>query len=70
MKTVNNLGQYEAESVIAAARELIQTSGYLDPKRAGVWGWSYGGYLTAKIIEANSDVFVGPLVFDSHDTDR
>lgn len=23
----------------------------------GIWGWSYGGFLTAKVIEAASGVF-------------
>lgn len=25
--------------------------------KPGIWGWSYGGYLTAKTLETNSDAF-------------
>lgn len=30
---------------------------FIDGKRIGIWGWSYGGYLTSKVIETNSGVF-------------
>ncbi|GAA5905144.1 hypothetical protein JCM8208_000293 [Rhodotorula glutinis] len=50
------LGEVEAQDVVAAATEWAKRS-YIDEKRVGIWGWSYGGFLTTKVIEANSSVF-------------
>ncbi|GJN88898.1 hypothetical protein Rhopal_001869-T1 [Rhodotorula paludigena] len=50
------LGQIEAEDVVAAAEEWAKKP-YVDEKRVGIWGWSYGGFLTSKVIETNSTVF-------------
>jgi len=43
--TYRRLGQLEAQDQIAAARALAQRR-YVDPDRIGIWGWSYGGYMT------------------------
>ena len=51
-----HLGYYEARDVIAAGRWLAKLP-FVDSKRMAIWGWSYGGYLTAKVIEANSGVY-------------
>ncbi|GAA5872183.1 hypothetical protein JCM8547_003828 [Rhodosporidiobolus lusitaniae] len=51
-----NLGALEAQDVIEAARVWAKKA-YVDEKRIGIWGWSYGGFLTTKVIEANSSVF-------------
>ncbi|MBW3569808.1 MAG: S9 family peptidase [Gemmatimonadetes bacterium] len=40
------LGQQEAADQIEAAEWLAQQP-YVDPARIGIWGWSYGGYMTA-----------------------
>ncbi|GAA6041035.1 hypothetical protein JCM8097_004686 [Rhodosporidiobolus ruineniae] len=50
------LGEVERADVVEAAREWAGR-GYVDEKRVGIWGWSYGGFLTTKVIEANSSVF-------------
>ncbi|GAA5989679.1 hypothetical protein JCM5350_001661 [Sporobolomyces pararoseus] len=52
----NRLGEVERSDVIEAARQWSQLP-YIDEKRVGIWGWSYGGFLTTKVIEANSSVF-------------
>ncbi|SCV67404.1 BQ2448_5015 [Microbotryum intermedium] len=44
----NQLGFLEASDVVEATRQLVSARSYIDPKRLGIWGWSYGGYLTAK----------------------
>jgi dipeptidyl aminopeptidase/acylaminoacyl peptidase len=49
------LGLYEAQDQIAAARWAASLP-FVDPKRIGIWGWSYGGFLTSKVVEANSGV--------------
>lgn len=43
--TYKRLGQIEAEDQIAAAQHL-GTESYVDADRIGLWGWSYGGYMT------------------------
>jgi dipeptidyl-peptidase-4 len=40
------LGQQEAADQIEAANWLARQP-YVDPARIGIWGWSYGGYMTA-----------------------
>jgi dipeptidyl aminopeptidase/acylaminoacyl peptidase len=49
-------GASEYLDVLAAGRYL-QKRGDVDPRRIGVWGASYGGYLTALALGRNSDVF-------------
>ena len=53
----SRLGTFEPQDQIWAAKELISRFDYIDSKKIGMWGWSYGGYLTAKTLEANSGVF-------------
>ncbi|NND70797.1 MAG: S9 family peptidase [Rhodothermales bacterium] len=43
--TYKRLGQLEAEDQIAAAKYLGSLD-YVDADRIGIWGWSYGGYMT------------------------
>ncbi|MEX2399363.1 MAG: S9 family peptidase [Rhodothermales bacterium] len=43
--TYARLGTIEAQDQVAAARHLSARS-YIDADRTGIWGWSYGGYLT------------------------
>jgi dipeptidyl aminopeptidase/acylaminoacyl peptidase len=42
---------------IAAAGKYLQTLPNVDRKRIGLWGGSYGGYLTAMGLAHNSDIF-------------
>jgi dipeptidyl-peptidase-4 len=40
---------------------------WADPRRIGMWGWSYGGYMTALSLARGGDVFkagiaVAPVV--------
>ena len=50
-------GGAEYKDVVAAGHYL-QTLTYVDPKRIGLWGGSYGGYLTAMGLAHNSGLFV------------
>jgi dipeptidyl-peptidase-4 len=43
--TYLNLGSYETEDQLTAARQLGDLP-YVDAGRVGIWGWSYGGYMT------------------------
>ena len=49
-------GASEYQDVVAGAKYL-QTLPGVDPKRIGIWGGSYGGYLTALALARNSDIF-------------
>jgi dipeptidyl-peptidase-4 len=50
------MGTVDAEDQIWAARELAKNS-WVDKNKIGIWGWSNGGYLSAKVVEKNSGVF-------------
>ena len=52
----SQLGKLEAEDQIWAAEQLSQES-FVDNDRITMWGWSFGGYLTAKVVEKDSGVF-------------
>jgi len=50
------LGKYEVEDQIAAARKLSELP-YIDEARTGIWGWSYGGFMSSNCILKGNDVF-------------
>ncbi len=50
------LGASEYQDVVAGAKYL-QSLPYVDPQKIGLWGGSYGGYLTAMGLARNSDIF-------------
>ncbi|MEJ2162805.1 MAG: S9 family peptidase [Robiginitalea sp.] len=50
------LGKYEVEDQIAAARQLSDLP-YIDAERTGIWGWSYGGFMSSNCILKGNDVF-------------
>ncbi|MGE5314368.1 MAG: DPP IV N-terminal domain-containing protein [Acidobacteriota bacterium] len=57
MKSVyKNLGTWEVGDQIEAANYLA-TLPYVDGKRIGIWGWSYGGYTTSMAMMKGADVF-------------
>ncbi|KAF9233855.1 dipeptidyl aminopeptidase [Melanogaster broomeanus] len=51
----NNLGFWETQDQINAAR-IWGGKDYVDPKRIGVWGWSYGGFMASKVAEADAGI--------------
>ncbi|KAF6767213.1 Peptidase S9B, dipeptidylpeptidase IV N-terminal [Kalmanozyma brasiliensis GHG001] len=51
-----NLGTLEATDVNEAARQISHLP-YVDDTKIGLWGWSYGGYLTAKTVELSKNLF-------------
>ncbi|KAJ6581126.1 dipeptidyl aminopeptidase [Mycena capillaripes] len=51
----NNLGFWETKDQIAAAR-IWADKEYVDPGRIGIWGWSYGGFMSAKVVEADAGI--------------
>lgn len=49
---VSNLGDFEAQDQVWAAKELAKYP-FVDAEKIGIWGWSYGGYLSSKVLELN-----------------
>lgn len=54
--TYKQLGKFEIEDQISGAKYL-GTLPYVDKKRIGIWGWSYGGYMSSLGITKGADVF-------------
>ncbi|KAK4510874.1 uncharacterized protein ATC70_005309 [Mucor velutinosus] len=50
------LGELEVIDQVNAGRHWAKLD-YVDEYRMAIWGWSYGGYMTTKVIEANDGVF-------------
>ncbi|MBO3099629.1 S9 family peptidase [Gelidibacter pelagius] len=54
--TQNELGKYEVEDQIQAAKQLGALN-YIDQNRMGIWGWSYGGFMSSNALFKGNDVF-------------
>jgi dipeptidyl-peptidase-4 len=72
------LGDVEVTDQVQGARWLGSQS-FVDPKRIGVWGWSYGGYMTLNLLFKAPDVFRAGVsgapvtdfaLYDTHYTER
>ncbi|KAI5116122.1 hypothetical protein M0805_000527 [Coniferiporia weirii] len=50
-----NLGYWEMQDQVEAAR-IWASKKYVDPKRIGIWGWSYGGFMSARVVEAAAGI--------------
>jgi dipeptidyl-peptidase-4 len=73
-----SLGRLEVEDQIAGI-EYLKTLDFVDPERIGVFGWSYGGYMTLMLLKQHPGVFaagvaVAPVtdwaLYDTHYTER
>ncbi len=72
------LGKVEVEDQLVGIDWLSKQS-YVDPKRIGVYGWSYGGFMTARLLGQASDKIAAGVVgapvtdyalYDTHYTER
>ncbi|MEQ6123079.1 S9 family peptidase [Pseudotenacibaculum sp. MALMAid0570] len=54
--TQKELGKYEVEDQIAAAKKLAKRS-YIDENNIGIWGWSYGGFMSTNCLLKGNDIF-------------
>ncbi|EKB47545.1 S9 family peptidase [Cecembia lonarensis] len=54
--TYANLGKLETEDQIAGAQFLAGMP-FVDASRIGIWGWSYGGYMSSLALLMGNDVF-------------
>ncbi len=72
------LGDVEVADQVQGARWLAAQS-YVDPSRMGVWGWSYGGYMTLMLMFRSPELFRAGVagapvtdwrLYDTHYTER
>jgi dipeptidyl-peptidase-4 len=72
------LGEIEVADQVLGAHWLASQP-YVDPARLGVWGWSYGGYMTLMLMFKAPDVFRAGVsgapvtdwaIYDTHYTER
>ncbi|MEI9927104.1 MAG: S9 family peptidase [Sphingomonas sp.] len=72
------MGSVELRDQLAGATYL-KTLDFVDPKRITTYGWSYGGYMTLKMLEANPGVYAAGVsgapvtrweLYDTHYTER
>jgi len=54
--TYKELGKYEVMDQIEAAKELGKRS-YINENEIGIWGWSYGGFMSSNCLLKGNDVF-------------
>jgi dipeptidyl-peptidase 4 len=54
--TYKELGKYEVEDQIDAAK-VIGKYNYVDASRIGIFGWSYGGFMSSNCILKGNDIF-------------
>ena len=54
--TQKELGKYEVEDQISAAK-LLGERPYLDSERIGIFGWSYGGFMSSNCLFQGADTF-------------
>ncbi len=50
------LGVLETRDQAAAARYL-RSRPYVDPERVGIWGWSYGGFMSLNVLFQHPDLY-------------
>jgi dipeptidyl-peptidase 4 len=50
------LGVLETEDQAQAARAMLQRP-YVDPARVGIWGWSYGAFMTLNTLFQHPDIY-------------
>jgi dipeptidyl-peptidase-4 len=72
------MGTVEVEDQLAGANYL-KTLPFVDPGKVATYGWSYGGYMSLKMLEANPGVYAAAVagapvsdwaLYDTHYTER
>ncbi len=54
--TYGRMGELETADQIAFA-QYMASQGYIDPSRVGIYGWSYGGFMSLNCILHGADTF-------------
>lgn len=55
-KTYLQLGKYESDDQIAVAKSIGKFP-FVDKDRIGIWGWSFGGFMSSTCMFKGGDVF-------------
>jgi dipeptidyl-peptidase-4 len=72
------MGSVEVTDQLAGA-DYLKTLPFVDPAKVAIFGWSYGGYMTIKMLQANPGAYaagiaVAPVteweLYDTHYTER
>ncbi|WP_254606381.1 S9 family peptidase [Sphingomonas bacterium] len=72
------MGSVEVADQLAGAR-YVKSLPFVDPARVAIYGWSYGGYMTLKMLEANPHAYAAGVsgapvtkweLYDTHYTER
>ncbi|MEO5866856.1 MAG: S9 family peptidase [Sphingomonas sp.] len=72
------MGTVEVDDQLAGAA-WIKRQAFVDPSKVAIYGWSYGGYMTLKMLEANQGVYAAGVsgapvtkweLYDTHYTER
>ena len=58
--TQKELGKYEVEDQISAAKKLAELP-YIDNNNIGIWGWSYGGFMSTNCLLKGNDIFTAAI---------
>lgn len=73
-----NMGDIEVQDQLAGI-EFLQTQSFVDANKIGVFGWSYGGYMTLMMLAKASDKIAAGVsgapvtdweLYDTHYTER
>ncbi|MBB3223326.1 S9 family peptidase [Pseudoduganella umbonata] len=73
-----NLGKVEVEDQLAGI-DFLGKQAFVDPKRIGVYGWSYGGFMALRLLSQGSDKIAAGVsgapvtdwaLYDTHYTER
>ncbi len=59
-QTYQQLGKYETIDLIETAKYL-KTLPYVNPDKIGIWGWSYGGFMTSLCMTKGADDFAAGI---------
>ena len=54
--TQKELGKLEVEDQIAAAKKLAEQP-FIDKNNIGIWGWSFGGFMSTNCLLKGNDIF-------------
>ncbi|WGF92785.1 S9 family peptidase [Aequorivita marisscotiae] len=54
--TQKELGKYEVQDQITVAKKLSELP-YIDASRTGIWGWSYGGFMSSNALFQAPETF-------------
>lgn len=54
--TYMQLGKIESDDIIASAKWLAKQPG-IDAENIGIWGWSYGGFMSSLCLMKGNDIF-------------